>query len=62
MKNIKYYILCCFMAVSVWANAQGITAVSGTVSDSFGPVVGAAVVEIDASNRNISAKIGRAHV
>lgn len=57
MKNIKYYILCCFMAVSVWANAQGITAVSGTVSDSFGPVVGAAVVEIDASNRNISATV-----
>mgnify|MGYP000181694784 CR=1 FL=1 len=38
-------------------NAQGITSVSGTISDSFGPVVGAAIVEMDASNRNISATV-----
>ena len=34
-----------------------ITSVSGTISDSFGPVVGAAIVEMDASNRNISATV-----
>ena len=57
MKQLKYYFLiCCLVVVSV-VNAQGITSVSGTISDSFGPVVGAAIVEMDASNRNISATV-----
>ena len=57
MKNLKYYLLVCCLAVALVVNAQGITSVSGTVSDSFGPVAGAAVVEVDASNRNISATV-----
>ena len=57
MKSFRYYILLCFLLISGVAGAQGITAVSGTVSDSFGPLMGAAVVEVDASNRNISATV-----
>ena len=57
MKNLRYYLLVCCLAVALAVNAQGITSVSGTVSDSFGPVAGAAVVEVDASNRNISATV-----
>ncbi len=57
MKNLKYYILVCCLAMVTAVGAQGITSVSGTVSDSFGPVVGAAVVEVDESNRNISATV-----
>ena len=49
-------MICC-LAIATVVNAQGITSVSGTISDSFGPVVGAAVVEVDASNRNISATV-----
>ncbi len=57
MKHLKYYFLVCCLALTMVANAQGITGVSGTVSDSFGPIVGAAVVEVDESNRNISATV-----
>ena len=57
MKSLKYYFLICCLAISAVVNAQGITSVSGTVSDSWGPVVGAAVVEMDGSNRNISATV-----
>ena len=57
MKQLRYYILVCCLAIATMVNAQGITSVSGTVSDSFGPVVGAAIVEVDASNRNISATV-----
>ena len=57
MKNLKYYVLLCCLFVAMAVGAQGITSVSGTVSDSFGPVAGAAVVEVDASNRNISATV-----
>ena len=51
MKQLKYYFLICCLVVASVVNAQGITSVSGTISDSFGPVVGAAIVEMDASNR-----------
>lgn len=51
MKQLKYYFLICCLAIASVVNAQGITSVSGTISDSFGPVVGAAIVEMDASNR-----------
>ena len=57
MKQLKYYFLICCLVVASVVNAQGITSVSGTISDSFGPVVGAAIVEMDASNRNISATV-----
>lgn len=57
MKLFRYYILICCMALMSAVNAQDITSVSGTVSDSWGPVVGASVVELDGSNRNISATI-----
>ena len=57
MKNLKYYILVCCLALASAVSAQGISSVSGTVSDTFGPVVGAAVVEVDESNRNISATV-----
>ena len=57
MKQLKYYLMICCLAIATVVNAQGITSVSGTISDSFGPVVGAAVVEVDASNRNISATV-----
>lgn len=57
MKNLKYFILICCLAIASAVSAQGITSVSGTVSDSFGPVMGAAVVELDGSNRNISATV-----
>ena len=54
--KILFLEICCLVVASV-VNAQGITSVSGTISDSFGPVVGAAIVEMDASNRNISATV-----
>ena len=57
MKNLKYFILICCLAIASAVSAQGITSISGTVSDSFGPVMGAAVVEQDGSNRNISATV-----
>lgn len=57
MRNLKYLILICCMALVSAVNAQNITAISGTVSDNFGPVMGAAVVELDGSNRNISATV-----
>ena len=57
MKQLKYYFLICCLVIATVVNAQGITSVSGTISDSFGPVVGAAIVEMDASNRNISATV-----
>ena len=57
MKNLRYFILICCLAIASAVGAQGITSVSGTVSDSFGPVAGAAVVEVDESNRNISATV-----
>lgn len=57
MKDLRYYfsICCLFIAAAVYG--QGITSVSGTISDSFGPVMGAAVVEIDASNRIMSSTV-----
>lgn len=57
MKNLKYFILICCLVIASAVNAQGITSISGTVSDAFGPVMGAAVVELDGSNRNISATV-----
>lgn len=57
MKNLKYYIIICCLTLVSMANAQGITSVSGTVSDEFGPMMGVAVVELDASNRNVSATV-----
>ena len=57
MKSLKYYLLICCLTISAVVSAQGITSVSGTVSDSWGPVVGAAVVEMDGSNRNVSATV-----
>lgn len=57
MKNLKYFILICCLTIASAVSAQGITSISGTVSDSFGPVMGAAVVEQDGSNRNISATV-----
>ncbi|MCD8319027.1 MAG: SusC/RagA family TonB-linked outer membrane protein [Paraprevotella sp.] len=58
MKNIlKYYVLIFCLAIASAVRAQGISSISGTVSDSYGPIVGASVVEIDESNRNISATV-----
>lgn len=57
MKNLKYFVLICCLTIASVVSAQGITSISGTVSDSFGPVMGAAVVEQDGSNRNISATV-----
>ncbi len=57
MKFFRYYILICCLTIASMVNAQGITSVSGTVSDSWGPVVGASIVELDGSNRNISATV-----
>ncbi len=57
MKQLKYYFLTCCLTIATLVNAQEITNVSGTISDAFGPIVGAAVVEVDASNRNISATV-----
>lgn len=37
MKNLKYFILICCLAIASAVSAQGITSISGTVSDSFGP-------------------------
>ena len=57
MKTFRYYFVICCLAMAAMASAQGITSVSGTVNDSFGPVMGAAVVEMDGSNRNVSATV-----
>ncbi len=54
MRKIHYILLflLCFVAQRGWA--QG-TRISGVVTDAFGPVMMASVVERDANNRNVSA-------
>jgi len=54
MDKRKYMILLLFCLFSLAASAQG-QRISGTVSDNFGPVMGANVVERDNNNRIISA-------
>ena len=54
MTKIKYLLTILFCVVAQMAMAQG-KVISGTVSDSFGPVVMANVTERDANNRIVSA-------
>ncbi len=55
-KKIKYILLSLLCFVAMGASAQ-ITAVHGTVSDEFGPVIGASVCEIDQNKRIIEAAV-----
>lgn len=50
---LKYIMLTLLCIVSMQASAQQITSVHGSVLDEFGPVMGAAVCEIDATGRII---------
>jgi len=56
MKTFKYTLLICILFISQMASAQ-ITRISGTVSDDFDVLPGAAVQEIDGSNRIMNATV-----
>ena len=45
------------LLVSIGASAQQITSVSGNVSDDMGPLMAAAVCEVDANGRIINSAI-----
>jgi TonB-linked SusC/RagA family outer membrane protein len=52
MKHLRYFMLALLCAVCMQVSAQ-ITAVHGSVADEFGPIMGAAVCEIDGTGRII---------
>ena len=57
MKQLKIIIFMSCLALAMRAGAQGITSVSGTVSDSYDVLMGVQVVEIDAANRIVSSAL-----
>ena len=57
MKTLKYILFACFLTLSMWAGAQGITRVSGTVQDAIDVLPGVNIVEIDGSNRMVNATV-----
>ncbi|MBQ1973937.1 MAG: TonB-dependent receptor plug domain-containing protein, partial [Paraprevotella sp.] len=57
MKTLKYILFACFLTLSMWAGAQGITRVSGTVQDAIDVLPGVNIVEIDGSNRTVNATV-----
>lgn len=57
MRTLKYILFLCCLFVSTWAGAQGITRVSGTVSDELDVLPGVNIVEIDGSNRMVNATV-----
>ena len=54
--KFRYFLFSMMLAMPLSALAQSFT-VSGTVKDEFGPITGAQVVELDASNRVIEAAV-----
>ena len=57
MKILKSVMFILALMFSTTLSAQNITSVHGTVSDDMGPLMGAAVREIDANDRNINSTI-----
>lgn len=57
MRTLKYILLMCCLFVSAGVGAQGITRVSGTISDELDVLPGVNVVEIDGSNRMVNATV-----
>ncbi|MBO5182169.1 MAG: SusC/RagA family TonB-linked outer membrane protein [Paraprevotella sp.] len=57
MKQLKFIIFMSCLALAMRVSAQGITSVSGTVSDSYDVLMGVQVVEIDAANRIVSSAL-----
>ena len=56
MKTLKYTLFICLLLITSVASAQ-ISRISGTVSDDFDVLPGAAVQEIDATNRIVNATV-----
>lgn len=56
MPRIKFLLTAVLLVIVQAVMAQG-QRISGTVTDDFGGVMGASVVEIDANNRNVSATV-----
>ena len=56
MKTLKYTLLMCLLFITTMASAQ-ISRISGTVSDDFDVLPGAAVQEIDGTNRIVNATV-----
>ena len=57
MKILKSVIMTLALLLSTTLSAQNITSVHGTLSDDFGPLMGATVCEIDATGRIIESAI-----
>ena len=57
MRILKSIIMMLALLFSTTLSAQTITSVHGTVSDDMGPLMGAAVREVDANDRNINSTI-----
>jgi TonB-linked SusC/RagA family outer membrane protein len=57
MKILKSIILTMALLLATVVNAQTITSVHGTLSDDMGPLMGATVVEIDATGRIIESAL-----
>ena len=57
MKQLRFIIMTIMCMMALGASAQDITSVHGTVSDDMGPLMGAAVCEIDAIGRIVESAI-----